>query len=121
MYVGAVGGPQDELTMTHARGLRRHEMAVLLPAKVPCVEDLHSRYLNYEPGGHQDMTNIVTPEIQLTLLFLLEEVYRIYLVHVSLQTSVSVQHLLSGDVGNLDVVGEQPEEDGLGGLSEKNI
>ena len=41
------------------------------------------------------------------------EVNGLNFVHTSLEVGLRVQHLVCGDVGYLDVVGQQPEEDGL--------
>ena len=99
-------------------------MPVLLPAEVPSVQYLHPGNLQHEHGSPQHVPSIVTPELYASYLntqimdktlfkkldktyfLLLMEVDGLNLVHGSLQITVSVQHLVSGDVADLDIVRE---------------
>ena len=49
------------------------------------------------------------------------EVDGLYLVHGDLQIVVGEEHLVGGDVGHLDVVAEEPEEDLLGGVGHEAL
>ena len=67
------------------------------------------------------MSCIVTPELDPSHLLLLMEVDCLNLVHSRLQVTVREQLLVRGDVGDLDVVAEHPEEDGLGGVGHEAL
>jgi hypothetical protein len=59
---------------------------------------------------------MVAPEFDALVLDLLMKVNRVDLGHAILQIGLIVEHLVGADVAHLDVIGQQPLVDGLGGM-----
>ena len=119
--VDAVGGLHDEDVGPHRGQLGRHQVTVLLAGEVARVEDAHAGDLHHEHGCAQDVPGVVRPELDTAHLALLVEVDGLDLVHAGLQVLLSVEHLLGGDVADLDEVGEEPAVDGLGGVGHEAL